>query len=129
MKPIQKDELFGQVSSYLKTRGVELKEGSYSQAVERSCGILADVINLTQQGVERAREEIDKRVDQMRQVIHEKTAPHAQPTASAAGPGASEPAAAASEAGSQSAKAQAKTRSRAHQGRKPQPRKAVRKSK
>jgi hypothetical protein len=86
MKTIQKEELFGNLSSFLKTKGVELKEGSYTQAVEKSCGILADVINLTQQGVDRAKTKIDKRLDQMRQVIHEKTAPKTPPPAQAAAP-------------------------------------------
>src|SRR5579859_6411139 len=75
MKPIQKDELFGHLSSFLKARGIELKEGNYSQNIQKGCSILADTINLSQQGIERAQTEIEKRLDQMRQVIHEKTAP------------------------------------------------------
>ena len=75
MKSIQKDEMFAHVSQFLKGKGIELKEGTYARGIQKSCGILTDAINLSQQGIERARGEIGKRVDQMRQVIHEKTAP------------------------------------------------------
>jgi hypothetical protein len=84
MKPIQKDELFGHLTSFLKARGVELKDGAYTQSIQKGCSILADTINLSQQGIERAQTQIEKRLDQMRQVIHEKTAPkkEAKPSAS-----------------------------------------------
>lgn len=75
MKPIAKDELFAHLGQFLKTRGVELKEGSYANGIQKSCGLLTDVINLSQKGVERAKSEVEKKLDQMRQVIHEKTAP------------------------------------------------------
>jgi len=79
MKPIEKDELYGHLGGYLKTRGIELKDGSYARAIQRGCGILADVINLSQQGMERAKQEVGEKVDQMRKVIHEKTAPKPPP--------------------------------------------------
>ena len=75
MKPIEKDELFGHLTGFLKARGIELKDGSYAQSIQKGCSILADTINLSQQGIERAQTEIEKRLDQMRQAIHEKTAP------------------------------------------------------
>jgi hypothetical protein len=43
--------------------------------VKKSCSFLADAINLSQQGIERAKTEVDQKVDKLRQVIHEKTAP------------------------------------------------------
>jgi len=92
MKSIDKDELYQHLGGFLKTRGIELKDGSYAQAIRTSCGLLTDAINLGQQGVERAKVGIDKKLDQMRQVIHEKTAPPANPAsapAGAASPGAS----------------------------------------
>jgi hypothetical protein len=76
MKPIEKDELFNHVSGFLKTRGIELKDGSYANRIQKTCSLMADAINLGQQGFERARTEFDKRLDQLRQVIHEKTAPN-----------------------------------------------------
>ncbi len=75
MKPIEKDELFNHVSQFLKSKGIEFKEGSYAQGIQKSCGFLTDAINLSQQGIRQAKAGIDKKLDQMRRVIHEKTAP------------------------------------------------------
>jgi hypothetical protein len=75
MKPINKDELFTHIGDFLKNRGIELKEGTITQQVQKGCSILADSINISQEGFERAKVEIDKKLDQMRQVIHERTAP------------------------------------------------------
>jgi hypothetical protein len=75
MKPLEKDELYENISSFLKGRGIELKDGSYAQGIQKSCGFLADAINLGQEGFEKAKEQIDKNLEHMRQVIHEKTAP------------------------------------------------------
>ena len=75
MKPIKENELFGHLSGFLKARGVELKEGSYAQSIQKGCSILTDTINLSQQGIELTKAQIDKQLDSMRQVIHEHTAP------------------------------------------------------
>jgi len=75
MKPIQKDELYEHLSHFLKGRGIDLKDRNYSKQFQNGCSILTDAVNLTQQGMERAKSEIDKRLEQLRQVIHEKTAP------------------------------------------------------
>jgi hypothetical protein len=79
MKPLQQDELFQNLGAFLKTKGIEIKDGSYAQAIQKSCGLLSDAINLGQQGFERAKAGIDKKLDDMRQVIHEKTAPRPSP--------------------------------------------------
>ena len=86
MKPIQKEELFEHVSGFLKNKGIELKEGSYTKGIQNGCSLLADAINLSQQGLSRAKVEVDKRLDQVRQVIHDKTAPRSKPRAQAAKP-------------------------------------------
>lgn len=86
MKPIEKEELYNHLSGFLKTKGIELSDGSYANGIQKTCSLLADAINLGQQGFERAKTEFDKRLDQMRQVIHEKTAPKPPPTAQAARP-------------------------------------------
>ena len=86
MKPIEKDELFNHLSGFLKTRGIELTEGSYSNGIQKTCSVMADAINLGQQGFERTKLEFDKRLEQLRQVIHEKTAPKPPPAAQAAPP-------------------------------------------
>ena len=75
MKTIKKDELFEHLQGFLKGKGVELKEGPYSQGIHAGCSLLADAINLSQAGIERAKTGIETRLEQVRQVIHEKTAP------------------------------------------------------
>ncbi|SPE52170.1 hypothetical protein SBV1_1450046 [Verrucomicrobia bacterium] len=85
MKPINKQELYDHLAGFLKTRGIELREGSYAKSIQTGCSLLTDTINLGQQGLERAKTEVDKRLDQMRQIIHEKTAPKSA-AASSAGP-------------------------------------------
>jgi len=85
MKALERDELYQHLSGFLKNKGVELKEGGYTRAIQKSCGLLVEAINLGQKGFDRAKVEIDKKLDQMRQVIHEKTAPKpsAKPSAAA----------------------------------------------
>jgi len=75
MKPIQKDELYKHLTQFLKSKGVELKEGSYSRGIHAGCSLLADAINLSQAGLQRAKSGLDKGLHQVRQTIHEKTAP------------------------------------------------------
>lgn len=84
MNPIQKDELYENISQFLKNKGIELKEGNYTKGIHAGCSLLADAINLSQTGIERAKAGIEKSLDQMRQVIHEKTAP--KPPVSSAPP-------------------------------------------
>ena len=85
MKPLEKHELYENLTGFLKTKGIELKDGSYVQAIQKSCSLLSEAINLGQQGLGRAKTKIDSKLDQVRQVIHEKTAPKSArtPTASA----------------------------------------------
>jgi hypothetical protein len=85
MKQIEKDEIYEHLSQFLKSRGVEMKDGSYVQQIQKGCSFLTDSVNLAQQGLERAKTEMDKRLDQMRQVIHEKTAPKSTPNPPGAG--------------------------------------------
>ena len=74
MKTLAKNELYEHLQGFLKAKGVELKEGSYAQKLQKSCALLSDAINTSQKGLTRAKVEIDKKLDQVRQVIHEKTA-------------------------------------------------------
>ena len=96
MNPIQKDELYENISQFLKNKGIELKEGSYTKGIHAGCSLLADAINLSQTGLDRAKvglektkEGIEKKLDQVRQVIHEKTAPAKPPVTAAPPPPAS----------------------------------------
>lgn len=79
MKTIEKRELYEHVTGFLKSKGVELKSGSYANGIQAGCSLLADAINLSQQGISRAKAGLDTKLDQMRQVIHEKTAPQNGP--------------------------------------------------
>jgi hypothetical protein len=82
MKTINKDELYQHLGDFLKSKGVELKDGSYAKRIQQSCGLLSDAINLGQAGIEKAKAGTGKKIDQLRQVIHDKTAPKAPPAAS-----------------------------------------------
>src|SRR5213083_2679484 len=88
MKPLEKDELYQHLHGFLKNRGVELKDGGYAQTIQKSCSLLSDAINVSQEGLSRAKVEVDRKLDQLRQVIHEKTAPPGSRSArtTAAGP-------------------------------------------
>ena len=86
MKPIQKDELYKHLSHFLKSKGVELKEGSYTKGIHAGCSLLADAINLSQTGFERAKAGLDKKIGEVRQAIHKKTAPRRPTAPASAGP-------------------------------------------
>ena len=75
MNQIKHEELFGNLKGFLKSKGVELAEGSYTKRVQQGCELLADSINLSQKALKRATTVVDKGLDQLRQTIHEKTAP------------------------------------------------------
>ncbi len=75
MSKINQDELFQHLSGFLKSKGIELQEGSYSTRIRKGCGLLTETINLTQETLGRAKSQVDAKLERMRQVIHEKTAP------------------------------------------------------
>jgi hypothetical protein len=91
MKPIEKDELYEHLCGFLKSKGIELKEGSYTKGIQNGCTLLADAINLSQQGLSRAKVEVDKKLERMRQAIHEKTAPRSKPDTQAPKPASAAP--------------------------------------
>src|SRR6266699_2140214 len=116
MKQIEKDEIYEHLSQFLKSRGIEMKDGGYAQQIQKGCSFLTDAVNLTQQGFERAKTEMDKRLDQMRQVIHERTAP--KTTSNASGAGASQSKAEKKKSTSSvQTKGRTKTKARARKGR------------
>jgi hypothetical protein len=98
MKPLEKDELFQNVSGFLKGKGIELTEGTYAQRIQKGCDALSKTYNAGYRGFESTKAEFEKTLDEVRQVIHEKTAPKPAPTP----PPAPEPQAAASPSPSQS---------------------------
>jgi hypothetical protein len=74
------------VREFLKKKGIELQEGSYTRQVQHGCRILADTVNLSQQALRQAKTTVGKGLDRVRQVIHEKTAPRAASTPPQSGP-------------------------------------------
>ncbi len=100
MKKIDQDELYENLRGFLKSKGIALDSGTYTQRIHQGCNLLADAINLTQTTVARAKAEVDKKLDQLRHSIHEATAP--KPPAASPGPGPSTT--------SKSAQAKGKTR-------------------
>ncbi len=81
MNKIDKDELYGHMQAFLKGKGVELQDGLYTRRIQQGCDILANTINGSRDALKRAKAEADRRLDEVRQVIHEKTAPR-RPTGS-----------------------------------------------
>jgi hypothetical protein len=79
MSKINKDELYRNLSEFLSSKGILLQDGSYARAVQKSCQVLADTINMSQQAMERAKSEIEQRLDKVRETIHRKTAPRKPP--------------------------------------------------
>jgi hypothetical protein len=75
MKKIDKDEIYGHLKDFLKVKGIELQDGSYTRQIQHGCQILADTVNLSQQALKQAKTTVGTKLDQVRQVIHEKTAP------------------------------------------------------
>jgi hypothetical protein len=75
MKEINKEEMFSNLKGFLKSKGIDLQEGSYSDGIRKGCDLLTDTVNLSQRTFDRAKDAMDKGLDQVRQTIHEKTAP------------------------------------------------------
>jgi hypothetical protein len=89
MKRINEGELFQHLGDFLKAKGIELKEGSYTNRIQQGCTLLGEAINLSQSGLAKAKTKAEKKLDELRQVIHEKTAPN--PPATAASPAPAPP--------------------------------------
>lgn len=90
MKKLKRNELFRNVSAFLAERGVELKDGSLTGRIRQGCDVLTDAVNLAQSGLAKAKAGVGAKVEHIRQVVHEKTAP--QPAAPAAKPKPARPA-------------------------------------
>jgi hypothetical protein len=75
MKRINEGELYQHLGDFLKAKGIELKEGSYTKRIQQGCALLSETINVSQTGLEKAKTKAEKKLGELRQVIHEKTAP------------------------------------------------------
>jgi hypothetical protein len=88
MKKIEKDEFYQHLRDFLKAKGISLEDGSYAHRIQQSCHLLADAINATQSTAARAKGEVDKALDRLRQSIHDATAPKAPPASTGPQPSA-----------------------------------------
>jgi len=112
MKQIDRNELYQNLRGFLKSKGIELQDGSYANRVRQGCGLLADAVNATQKTVKRASVEVDKKLDQLRQSIHNATAPEAVVSSVSKPPTASRPTRGKRKAPSKAPAARAKKRRR-----------------
>ena len=79
MKTIKPDELFSSLGGFLKTKGIELNDGDYTHRIRKGCNLVSDAINATQSAVKQTKVEVDHALDQLRQTIHQHTAPPPPP--------------------------------------------------
>jgi len=79
MNTVNKDELYQNLSNFLKTKGIELKEGTYALRLQQGCNVLAEIVNTTQHTVGTAKAKVDIALDQLRETIHQATAPKPSP--------------------------------------------------
>src|SRR4051812_16198266 len=75
MNKINKDEMFGNLKSFLKSKGIELQKGTYTERIRQGCGVLAESINVSQDALKQTKAARDKGLEQLRHVIHQQTAP------------------------------------------------------
>ena len=88
MSEIKKEEMFGNLKSFLKSKGIEIQEGSYANGIRKGCEILTDTVNLSQRALARAKVAMDKGLDDVRQTVHERTAPKKESARPKTAPGA-----------------------------------------
>jgi hypothetical protein len=81
MKAIKKGELYEHLSEFLKRKGVELHKGPYPGRIEQVCSLLTTTINATQATLGRARDGMDRGLQQVRHALR-KTPPAHSPKVS-----------------------------------------------
>jgi len=79
MQTIKKDELFHSLGDFLKSKGIELSDGSYATRIQKGCNLLSDVINGTQTTVRKTKAQVNQALGQLRETIHKSTAPKPPP--------------------------------------------------
>ena len=78
MSEIKKEEMFGNLKGFLKSKGIDIQEGSYANGIRRGCDILTDTVNMSQRAFDRTKTVVEQGLDQARQTVHEYTAPKAK---------------------------------------------------
>ncbi|HWC59810.1 MAG TPA: hypothetical protein VHC44_08960 [Verrucomicrobiae bacterium] len=77
MSDIKKEEMFGNLKNFLKSKGIEIQEGSYAEGIRKGCEILTDTVNMSQRALKRTKTAVDEGLEKARQTVHEYTAPKA----------------------------------------------------
>jgi hypothetical protein len=79
MSDIKKEEMFGNLKGFLKSKGIDIQEGSYAEGIRKGCEILTDTVNMSQRALERTKDAVDQGLEKARQTVHEYTAPKTKP--------------------------------------------------
>ncbi len=88
MSDIKKEEMFGNLKNFLKSKGIDVQEGSYAEGIRKGCEILTDTVNMSQRALGRTKDAVDQGLEKARQTVHEYTAPkNAKTSASASSQG------------------------------------------
>ncbi len=77
MKQIKSGELFRSVRAFLKSKGIEVQDGSYAHGIRQGCEVLTNSINVSQRTLQRAKAAVGTGLNRIRETIHEKSAPGA----------------------------------------------------
>jgi hypothetical protein len=89
MNEINKEEMFGHLKGFLKSKGIEIREGAYVEGIRKGCEILTETVNLSQRALERAKDAMEQGLDPVRETFHERTGSRGKtgntPKASSAG--------------------------------------------
>ena len=79
MTDIKKEEVFGNLKNFLKSKGIDIQEGSYANGIRKGCEIVTDTVNMSQRAFERTKVAVDQGFDKARQAVHQYTAPKTKP--------------------------------------------------
>ena len=75
-KKLNKDELYQNMESFLKSKGIEIKDSEFfGSTLKKGCRILTEGINQAQTAIETAKTTMEDQLEKAREVIHRKTAP------------------------------------------------------
>lgn len=86
MSDIKKEEMFGNLKNFLKSKGIDVQEGSYAEGIRKGCEILTDTVNMSQRALGRTKDAVDQGLEKARQTVHEYTAPKAKTESAKAKP-------------------------------------------
>ncbi len=75
-KKLNQDELYRNMESFLKSKGIEIKDTVFwGKQLKTGCRLLTEGVNHAQSAIETARTTMEGQLEKMRDVVHRKTAP------------------------------------------------------